>query len=125
MLRTLLVLTAVLASCESSSPCSLDQRLAENERDGAKIQYCVRRDDGRAQGHYSCTLSRNRGTVVGEFDANFKHGEWRHSIAGKLVRTERWHNDVLKEVKTLGEAGTEKLECDGHVIAPHPHTVGD
>jgi hypothetical protein len=112
--------TLVLTACESSSPCGPGQRHAVNDRDGAKIQYCVRKDDGRAQGLYTCELHGNRGSVIGTFDANFKHGEWQYLIGGKKIRIEQWHNDVLKQVKVLGDAGKEELECDGHVIAPHP-----
>ena len=87
MNRTIMVIVVavLLSACESSSPCGPGQRLAENDRAGAKIQYCVRKDDGRAQGRYTCTLHENRGTVIGTFDANFKHGEWRYLVAGKPV----------------------------------------
>lgn len=118
-------LGALVSACDTSTRCGKGRRLAQNDRDGALIEYCIG-DYGLAYGAYRCVLHGGLGGVEGEFVANRRVGEWRYLKEGRaLVRTETWHDGELVSTVVHDASPHAPLACDGKDIyaAPPPPIV--
>ncbi len=116
----LFVLGALMACSVSAPPCPQGQRLAQNEREGALIRYCVSLEDGKATGDFSCRHEDGR-AVTGTYDHNRKVGEWRFfHRGGELLRTERWERGERVLATLLVEEERPPLRCGKHVIVEAP-----
>ncbi|MEM6730731.1 MAG: hypothetical protein AAF658_04205 [Myxococcota bacterium] len=107
-------------ACSLETPCPSGQRLAENQRDGATIRYCVALADGRAYGEFTCTMASGAG-VTGRFDRNRKIGAWKYyHQEGELLRTEEWTDGRLTRTTAHVQEKRSPLRCGKEVIVATP-----
>jgi hypothetical protein len=96
--------------------------MAENNKDGARIRYCIARN-GRAAGPYRCEREDGTGLVEGQFRDGQKEGLWVYRAdGGAIVRRETWQEDRRLSSDELNPAlpplpeDVKSVACDGHVI---------
>lgn len=121
----ILFFLGTLMACSVETPCPPGERLAENQRDGATIRYCVSLSDGKATGAFSCRHRDGR-AVTGTYDHNRKVGEWRYyHRGGELVRIERWQRGERVATQAAVDDARDPISCGEHVIVEAPPDFPD